>query len=373
MTLARETESLVLSEIALTLDGKAAIGRITLNSPKTLNALNLEIILTLQEMLHAFEKDKRIVAVFIEGAGDKAFCAGGDVKSIRQRILEMRGRGQSPVPLARVFFENEYKLDLAIHTYSKPIVIWGDGITMGGGIGLLAGASHRVVTESSVLAMPEVTIGLYPDVGASYFLPRMPGLVGLFLGMTATRLRAADALFVGLADHYVPRANKELVWRQLLAARYQGDVSAVVTNLLRASGEGQTAAPSILEERRDEIDRLMDGASVQTIVDRFRLIGGDDPFLQQAKAALLNASPTSLGITFEQYRRSAGISLQAAFEQETRLSVQCCDRHDFVEGVRALLVDKDNQAQWRPSSIEQVNSELIEEHFREPLVESSGR
>ncbi|MES2745310.1 MAG: enoyl-CoA hydratase/isomerase family protein, partial [Bdellovibrionota bacterium] len=215
-----DADAIVLSEVLPTLDGKAAIGRITLNSPKTLNALNLEIILLVQEILHRFERDPRIAAVFIDGSGDKAFCAGGDVKSIRQRILDMRERGQSPVPLARVFFENEYKMDYAIHRYPKPVIVWGDGIIMGGGIGIAAGASHRIVTETTTLAMPEITIGLYPDVGASYFLPRMPGRVGLFLGMTAGRMKAADALYVNLADHFVPRANKQKLLQSLQAASF---------------------------------------------------------------------------------------------------------------------------------------------------------
>ncbi|RZA24800.1 MAG: enoyl-CoA hydratase/isomerase family protein, partial [Proteobacteria bacterium] len=318
--------AIVLSEVLPTLDGKAAIGRITLNSPKTLNALNLEIILLVQEILHRFERDPKIAAVFIDGSGDKAFCAGGDVKSIRQRILDMLERGQSPVPLARVFFENEYKMDYAIHRYPKPVIIWGDGIIMGGGIGIAAGASHRIVTETTTLAMPEITIGLYPDVGASYFLPRMPGRVGLFLGMTAGRMKAADALYVNLADHFVPRANKQKLLQSLQAASFGGDASGTVTRLIVAAGEGAKAGPSIIEEHRETIDRYMEGESAQEITNRFRLLSDEDPFWINAKTSMLKGSPTSLAITFEQYYRSKGISIEAAFDQETNLSLQCCDR-----------------------------------------------
>lgn len=367
MTLHTEADALVLSEVLPTLDGKAAIGRITLNSPKTLNALNIEIILQMQEILHAFEKDPKVAVVFIEGAGEKAFCAGGDVKSIRHRIVEMKSRGQSPVPLARVFFENEYKMDYMIHTYKKPVVIWGDGIIMGGGIGIAAGASHRIVTETTVLAMPEITIGLYPDVGASYFLPKMPGRVGLFLGMTAGRMKAADALYTGLADFFVPRAQKDVLLQSLQGASFKGDARETVTRLVKLVSAGADPGLSPLQQKQAEIDAMMEGESALVILRKFQKLECADPFWSGAKTAMLKGSPTSLALTFEQYKRSQGISLEDAFAQETNLSLQCCDRHDFVEGVRALLVDKDNNPQWQPASLEEVSAAYIDEHFKAPL------
>ncbi len=369
MSLNADEGGLVLSEKIPTLDGKKFIGRITLNSPKTLNALNLEIILLVQEILHGFEKDPKVALVFIEGAGEKAFCAGGDVKSIRQRIVDMRARGQSPVPLARVFFENEYRMDYHIHKYPKPIIIWGDGIVMGGGIGIAAGASHRVVTETSVYAMPEITIGLYPDVGASFFLPRMPGLSGLFLGLTAGRVKASDALYLGLADHYVPRERKEALLKSLVASSYTNDPHQTVTELIKLAGIGADPGPSLYRARQTEIDALMRADSIQELYHRFEMLDTDDAWLSAARAAMLKGSPTSLAITFEQYRRSKGISLEAAFQQETNLSLQCCDRHDFPEGVRALLVDKDNSPQWSPKSIHEITDAYVEEHFKTPLEE----
>lgn len=367
MSLHTDPDALVLSTILPTLDGKGGLGRITLNSPKTLNALNLEIILQMQEILHAFEKDPKVSVVFIEGAGEKAFCAGGDVKSIRHRILEMKARGGSPIPLARVFFENEYKMDYMIHTYKKPVVIWGDGIIMGGGIGIAAGASHRVVTETTVLAMPEITIGLYPDVGASYFLPRMPGKIGLFLGMTAGRLKAADALHVDLADYFVPRERKEQVIASLLGASFAKEPAAVVDRILKLAGAGAELGPSVIKEHQIEIDKMMEGDTALAVVETFRKLDTTDPFWSTAASSLLRGSPTSLALTFEQYYRSRDITLEEAFTQETKLSLQCCARHDFVEGVRALLVDKDNTPKWMPDTIEGVSAEYIDEHFQEPL------
>jgi enoyl-CoA hydratase/carnithine racemase len=361
-----ERNALVLSEVLPTLGGKMRIGRITLNSPATLNALNLEIILLMQEILHAFAHDPKIAVVFIDGSGDKAFCAGGDVKSVRRHILEARARGQSPVPLARVFFDNEYRMDYAIHRYPKPVIVWGDGIIMGGGVGIAAGASHRIVTETTTLAMPEITIGLYPDVGASYFLPRMPGRIGLFLGLTAGRMKAADALYVKLADHFVPRSHKQRLLQSLQAATFHGDSSALVSQLIQAAGEGGEPGESILKRERSRIDLMMEGDSIQEIVERFRHLKDESPFWSTAKGSLLRGSPTSLALTFAQYHRSKGLSLEEAFEQETRLSLQCCARHDFVEGVRALLIDKDNNPQWQPSTIEGVTAELVEEHFKAP-------
>lgn len=360
-------DACVLSELLPTAEAGQFIGHISLNAPRTLNALNLEIILSLREILGSWEKDPRIAAVFIDGKGEKAFCAGGDVKRIHAFISQARAAGQDPGPLCQVFFENEYRLDYAIHVYPKPLIVWGDGIVMGGGIGVMAGASHRVVTETTMLAMPEISIGLYPDVAASYFLPRMPGRIGLFLGLTAARFQAGDALFVGLADHFVPRGAKDSLLAQLRATRFEAPSSAEqVTKALLAVGS--EAPASILKQRQSEIDAWTAGADVEGIVARFKALDPavEDSFLTAARQSLLSGSPTSLKLTFEQYQRSKGISLKAAFEQELVLSLQCCLHHDFAEGVRALLIDRDNAPNWSPRAIKDVSSKQVEQHFAAP-------
>lgn len=365
------SDALVLSELIPTATQGVHIGRITLNSPKTLNSLNLEIILSLSEILGSWEKDSRVAAIFIEGNGEKAFCAGGDVKRIHGFIETARQAKQDPSALCQVFFENEYRLDHLIHSYPKPVMIWGDGIIMGGGIGIAAGASHRIVTETTMLAMPEITIGLYPDVAASYFLPKMPGKLGLFLALTAARLNAGDALFVGLADHFVPRANKEQLIESLKGIPFKTStakeqVSRAITAL------GSEAPHSNLQKRQAEIDALFSASSVEEIAARFKdlAIPDDDKFLAAARKTMLHGSPTSLKISFEQYHRSKGLSLKEAFEQELILSIQCCLHHDFAEGVRALLIDKDNAPRWSPAELKDVSKELVDEHFHAPWPHS---
>ncbi|MGL5358870.1 MAG: enoyl-CoA hydratase/isomerase family protein, partial [Shewanella sp.] len=185
------------------------IGIATLNVESALNALDLDMVRKLSQQLTLWQHDPLIAAVVLDGSGDRAFCAGGDVRALYQASMTKPGELSQA---AEVFFTEEYRLDYLLHTYGKPVLVWGDGIVMGGGLGLMAGASHRVVTETSRIAMPEVTIGLYPDVGGSYFLNRMPGKLGLFLGLSAYQLNAADACYVGLADHYLNRDDKELMF-----------------------------------------------------------------------------------------------------------------------------------------------------------------
>ncbi len=363
------TDSLVLSELIPCGNSGLNIGRITINSPRTLNSVNLGIIVAMREVLSAWEMDKRVVCVFIEGSGDRAFCAGGDVKGVRDYIVAAKSKGQDPIGLCQVFFENEYRLDASIHRYAKPVVVWGDGIVMGGGVGIMAGARHRIVTESTIMAMPEITIGLYPDVGASYFLPKMQGKVGLFLGLTAARLNARDALYVGLADHLLSKTAKVDLLKALASINFQGqNADAQITQCLAAFSQPDTAAPSVLESRRGEIDNLVAGSDVETIFDRFSRLtpDPDDNFLKSARHNLLSGSPTSLKITFEQYARGKGMTLGDAFRQELILSIQCCLHPDFAEGVRALLVDKDHAPQWSPSKLKELSSTRIREHFKAP-------
>ena len=187
----------------------------TLNEEKTLNALTLEMVDSLYQQLSQWQSDDAIVAVLLQGAGTKAFCAGGDVQQLYHSAVSQPG---GPCEYAEQFFEREYRTDYLIHRYGKPVICWGSGIVMGGGLGLMAGSSHRIVTETTRMAMPEITIGLYPDVGGSWFLNRAPGRTGLFLALTAANINAADSLFIGLADHFVAADSKEPLLQALLSA-----------------------------------------------------------------------------------------------------------------------------------------------------------
>ena len=204
--------------------GGMKLGVITLDAPKSLHALTLEMIRAIDGALVRWADDAAVACVVLQSSTDKAFCAGGDVRSLRTAVAEQAG--VVPNPQALAFFAEEYRLDHRIHTYAKPLLVWGGGIVMGGGLGLMAGASHRVVTESTRIAMPEITIGLFPDVGGSWFLGRMPGRSGLFLGLTGAPMNAADALYTGLGDYFLRQEERAMVLDALALAQWQASAQA---------------------------------------------------------------------------------------------------------------------------------------------------
>lgn len=329
-------------------------GHATLNAPASLNALTLPMVDALHAQLAAWGADPQVAGVVLDGSGDKAFCAGGDVVGL-YHAMRAAGPGRVP-PEAAAFFEREYRLDHAIHHYPKPLLCWGQGIVMGGGIGLMAGASHRVVTPTSRLAMPEITLGLYPDVGGSWFLPRLPGRTGLFLALTGAPLNAADALWAGLADHAARAEDRGALLEAIASARWAGERAAdaeTLDDLLRALPAPALPA-SALAQHRARIDALIgphDGLA--TLSPRLRALAGDaDPWLAQAGATFQKGSPTSAALAMALQRRLKHASLAEVFRLEWQASVGCCVLPDFAEGVRALLVDKDKAPRWRPASIE---------------------
>ena len=361
-----------MSQVALfeelpTSHGKR-IGVATLNSEKTLNSLSLDMAKLLDEKLSAWAKDPAIALVILQGAGEKAFCAGGDLQLLYRAILEQRAKGGEAArdprgnAFAEEFFELEYRLDYDLHTYPKPYLCWGHGIVMGGGMGLMAGASHRVVTEVSRLAMPEVTIGLFPDVGASWLLNRTPGKTGLFLGLTGAQLKAADALFVGFADHVVAQADKQKVFDALLALDWTGERDhddALLTDVLRANAH-EPLPPGPLREHFDLINDLCSRGSLPEIVEAILGLQTEDPWLQRAQHTLAAGAPGSARIAYELLRRTRLLSLADVFRIEHGVALQCAARGDFGEGIRALIVDKDRQPKWTHADIHGATREWAE-------------
>ncbi len=330
-----------------TADGRH-IGMLTLDSPASLNALSLEMIQLLQGALTRWEQDPAIVCVLLQGAGEKAFCAGGDIRSFYYRKQE--ASHSELFGYARDFFLQEYRLDHHIHCYGKPLVCVADGICMGGGIGLFAGAEFRVVTEKSLFAMPEVTIGLYPDVGASWFLSRMPGRLGLWLGLTGARFNGADAIGLGLADHAMgSRERAELPARLAALDWSAGDpceqIEALLTDLQEAPG--QALPPPVLLPHQARIDALLAGRSLRGVLARLEGAKLDEPALVQGRETCLRGSPISRAILWRQFWQARRQSLAEVFADELTLSVNCVLRGDFVEGVRALLIDKDKSPRWQ--------------------------
>lgn len=317
-------------------DVHRGVGRILLNRPTALNALTTGMVAAIDGALAAWEHTP-LTAVVLAGAGTKAFCAGGDIRTIREHSLA------GDAEASERFFASEYRLNARIAGYPVPFVSLIDGVCMGGGLGLSVHGGFRVVTERAVLAMPETGIGFFPDVGAGYFLPRLPGAIGMYLGLTGHRLDAADALYTGLATHFVPADRIDAVGEAL--ADHPGDPVDVVLNRLAGPspvGESRLAAV------RGEVDRAFGAPTVGEIEKRLR--GLDTPWAASALAALESASPRSLEITHALLSRGRQRTLRECLDAELALTRTTIRTPDFLEGVRAALVDKDRSPVWeRPS------------------------
>ncbi|HEX5276606.1 MAG TPA: enoyl-CoA hydratase/isomerase family protein [Fluviicoccus sp.] len=339
-----------------------SVGVACLNSEKSLHSLNIPMIRLLYPQLRAWALDGGIAAVFLHSTGEKAFCAGGDVKSI---CVAVRTNGIEDSTAFDLFSE-EYRLDYLIHDFPKPIIVWGTGIVMGGGIGLMCGASHRVVTETSRLAMPEISIGLYPDVGGSWFLGRL-GKIGLFLGLTGASFNAADALQTGFATHVVASERRLEFLKALSLMSWAAEssdhprqVSALLASIaLTDIPDGQMAPVSAAIDERMAQEELSD-------IYEALILPHENPWLNRAAGNLRNGSPTSAALIFRQWHHGRVQSLADTFRQELVLSVQCARHPDFIEGVRALLVDKDQQPRWSPAKLAEVSGEWLDQHYMPP-------
>lgn len=344
--------------------GGRRLGVATLDVPATLNALSLPMVRALAPMLDQWAYDAGVACVVLQGAGEKAFCAGGDLRELYASLRDRRD--DEPSDYARGFFAEEYALDHRIHTFEKPILCWGHGIVMGGGIGLMAGASHRVVTSRSRLAMPEITVGLYPDVGGSWLLGRAPGRVGLFLALTGAPLNAADALFCGLADVHVGATARGDVLAALQATAWGDDArenrAALSSVLARFASEDLPS--SNVRAHFDRLNALMAGDDLAAIDARLRALATEDAWLEAAAATYVKGSPTSAALSFELRRRAQHLSLADVFRLEYDVSLGCAAHADFAEGIRALLIDKDKSPRWSPASLAEITPELVADHFR---------
>ncbi|HEY9028613.1 MAG TPA: enoyl-CoA hydratase/isomerase family protein [Burkholderiaceae bacterium] len=355
------TDSVVLFDEIKTAGGQR-FAVATLNAPASLNALSVDMVRLLTPKLREWASDAGIVGVLLQAAGEKAFCAGGDLRQLYQTLLDC---GPERNTYAEDFFREEYELDYLIHTFPKPFLCWGHGIVMGGGVGLLAGASHRVMTLQSRIAMPEINIGLYPDVGGSWFLGRMPGRCGLFLALTGAPLNAADACFAGLADHVLRHEEQGAVLEAIARERWDGAQAADSARLARLLASFETARPdSPLRAHLDRIDAVIGRDGLDALAPRLAALAHDaDPWLAAAGAAFAKGSPTSARLAVELQRRARHLSLADVFRLEYRASVGCCVHADFAEGVRALLVDKDKSPRWQRATLAEVDDAFVDAHL----------
>ncbi|MCE9648871.1 MAG: enoyl-CoA hydratase/isomerase family protein [Parvibaculum sp.] len=331
------------AEVIFTRDGVAGV--ITLNRPKALNALTLGMVRAIHPQLKAWAADDAVKLVVVEGAGEKAFCAGGDIRALHDW-------GKAGDREVIDFYREEYRLNVYIKNYPKPYIALMDGIDMGGGVGVSVNGSHRVATERLTFAMPETGIGLFPDVGGTYFLPRCPGEIGMFLGLTGERLKAADAVHAGIADIFVPAENLAALKDKLAAGE---GVDAALKALSADAGAPPLAA------HRTEIDKHFSKNSVAAIVASLEADGGE--WASKVRATLAGKSPTSLLVAYRQIREGAKLSFEDCMKLEFRLTNRFMRGHDFYEGVRAIIIDKDQKPQWKPATLEAVAQAEVDAYF----------
>lgn len=368
-----------MSDVVLfsTIDsGDKRIAVATLNRPKALNSLDLEMTELLTQQLRAWASDDAIVAVILDSSGDKAFCAGGDITSVYQGMLDNQNGQVMDNHYAIDFFKTEYALDYYLHTYKKPIIVWGRGIIMGGGIGLLSGGSHRVVSDDARLAMPEVTIGLFPDVGGSWLLPRLNGQSGRFLAATGAIVGSDDALFTGLADYAMPTDTWTDFIQELAAQtwptypckrRTRIERDDLIHDVLSKYARIEAKSPGPLQKNFTLINQICSVRDYQRVYREIeKLADHEDDWLAKAATTMLRGSAFTVGLALTLQDYAKNMSLKEVFELEYIVALHCASDGMFQEGVRALLIDKDRDPQWRYQSIEEVDINDIYDYFEAP-------
>ncbi|WP_373990211.1 enoyl-CoA hydratase/isomerase family protein [Duganella sp. BuS-21] len=332
-------------------------GLIVLDRPKALNSLSLDMVRAITQALLAWRDDTAVEAVVIRSSSEKAFCAGGDI-----RFFYEAGRAspQAGSALVEDFFTEEYALNHLVHFYPKPYIALMDGVVMGGGMGIAQagpGARLRIVTDKTKMAMPEVNIGLFPDVGGSYFLSRAPGALGYYLGVTGVTINAADALYAGLADHYAPLAE-----RAALDALLASTPGAQLAAALAAYAAAHDAGASALAAGRDAIDRHFSAGSVPAIVASLKT--DSSAFATKTLELMATRSPLMMCVTHELIRRGAALDVADCLRMERALVRRNFEHGEVIEGVRALVIDKDNAPQWQPATLEAVTEEMVQAMFQ---------
>lgn len=350
------------------------IGVLQLNVEKTLNSLTLEMVKQMSAQLEAWKNNDDIAVILLMGSGDKAFCAGGDVQILYQSAISNPG---GPCEEGEDFFRHEYELNYQLHRYEKPIICLGNGIVMGGGLGLMAGVSHRIATETTRIAMPEITIGLFPDVGATYFLNRMPYNLGVFFALTGAPINARDALYTRLADYVLLWSEHNTLISNLQKVEWRADSienHALVDEQITALSLDTKALEQLMQSEiyinLTHLESICLHNSLAQTIDEISEVDSDNHWLSKAKASLEHGSPLSSLLIYEQLRRNRFASLEEVFLSEYQLATNIIRYPEFAEGVRALLIDKDKSPKWQFKHFSDVPCSLMEQFFTAPWPEN---
>ena len=360
-------DDLVLFEEVEASGGKR-LGRIILNSPETLNSLTLSMIDLISPRLDKWAERKDIVCIIIESIGNRAFCAGGDIRALYESMIKRPG---GPNSFAEKFFESEYRLDYQIHTYPKPVICWINGIAMGGGVGLMLGCDFKISTENTRFAMPEIGVGLFPDVGFTYYISKLPKNIGLYMMLTATQLNASDTQLIGLTDYYISSSAKNKFEDQLIKLNWSLDKqenNKLIQSVISKCSKEETYKAGLpkdnLKSRIDLIQNITNESSLIKVVNNILELETSDEWFTRGIEGLKRGSPTSAFLIWEQCRRSGNLSLEQVFQFELDLAIQVTRHHDFTEGIRAIIIDKDNNPKWIYTKVEDVTTEWIDEHLQ---------
>ena len=343
------------------------VGVITLNRPDRLNALTYSMVQKINKNLNSWEINDNINCIIIEGAGDRSFCAGGDVVKLRKEVL---ADGGPPTNLSKSFFYDEYTLNYKISNYKKPFISLINGFTMGGGVGLMLGCDYRFSTERTRFAMPEIGVGLFPDVGFTYFIDKLPKNIGLYMMLTATQLNAADTQLVGLTNNYISIKTKDSFEKEITELDWSNDLQKnseildlCIQNFKEKPLSKEGFPESQLESRLESVQALMSADNLVDITKKILTNSTQDEWFNRGIKGLENGCPTSAHIIWEQSNFEKSKNLKEVFKFELDLAIQVTRHPDFTEGIRAVIIEKDNQPQWSYADINDLPRGWIEEHL----------
>lgn len=354
------SDNAVLIETIKTQSGHK-LGLITLNAPNAMNAIDVAMVHQLEACFDAWSKDNKIVAVVMRGEGDRAFSAGGDIRKLYD---SMNAQGDEYLQYAEEFFINEYRKNYRVHLFEKPIIAWGNGFVMGGGLGLFIGASHRVGTETLKLAWPEVRIGLFPDVAGSWYLSRLPYPVGHWMGLTGSHMNAIDSKAVKLTQYCIEHAQFDAVVEQLTQQDWEKNIAmnhAKVRAVLRQSEQLDVMPSSELEIAKTAFNKFFKSSDLASIDAAFKAYKGKNSWIKEGIQNYLAGCPATARVVMRQLKRGASLSLKEVVRWELEMAFQAIRHPDFAEGIRAMVVDKDYKPNWQHASINEVPDSWVDE------------